>query len=203
VILAGQPLFLADALLRHVAAGRPLPGKMMLWVGGYVMPRSLERMIRSVLAPHLAGVSIVQFFGAAEVDAGCLIARDRDGAGQLIYYPRADVEPEVDGDALLLTLRAPDGTPIALRHRTGDRARREGDGWVIDNPDRLHPGVERALESWSELDWGRRTGYLRRDGETIHIQLREGEAPRQDDEIDHFDFARRHGFSWLDKPTWR
>lgn len=205
VILTGQPLFLADALLRHTAAGRPLPGTLMLWVGGYVMPSSLERALRSMLAAQVDRLEIVQYYGTAEVDAGCLMARERDAEGELIYYPRGDVEPEVvdDGEELLLTLRSPEGEPIVERYRTGDRAHRKGDGWVIHNPERLHPDIERALESWSEQDWRRRTGYLRRDGAAVRIQLREGEAPREAAELEHFEFARHHGFSWLDKPTWR
>lgn len=202
-ILLGQPLFVADALLRHTAAGRPLPRTLMLWVGGYAMPRSLERMLESLLAPHVEKLLVLQYFGAAEVDAGCLMARERNAEGELVYYPREDVQPDVDGDHLLLTLLATDGKPGVDRFRTGDRARPCGDGWVIRNPDRLHPEVEQALESWSDEDWRRRTGYLRREGRTIQIQLREGEAPRDDNEFEFFDFARRFGFSWLDKPYWR
>lgn len=59
-ILLGQPLFVADALLRHVAAGYPLPETLMLWVGGYALPRSLERMRESLLAPHVDKLLIVQ-----------------------------------------------------------------------------------------------------------------------------------------------
>jgi len=203
VILAGQPLFLADALLRHIDAERPLPETLLLWVGGYVMARSLERMLTARLAPHLRRFLVVQYFGAAEVDAGCLMARDRNAEGQLVYYPRDDVEPELEGEELCLTLRSPEGETIIERFRTGDLARRSGDGWVIWNPRRLHPEVEKALESWSDEDWKRRTGYVRRDDEKIWIQLREGEAPREPLELEHFDFARRFGFSWLDKPYWR
>ncbi len=203
VILLGQPLVVADAFLRHVAADYPLPETLMLWVGGYATPRSLERMLESLLAPRLRQIFIVHYFGAAEVDAGCLTARQRNAEGELIYYPRDDVEPVLDGGDLLLTLRSPDGEPIVERFRTGDRARRHGEGWVIWNPKRLHPAVDDALESWSDADWQRRTGYLRRADEKIRFQLREGETPRQPAELEFFDFARHFGFSWLDKPCWK
>ena len=204
-ILLGQPLFIADALLRHVAAGHSLPKDLMIWVGGYTMPQALERMLEASIAPHVDQLLIIQYFGAAEVDAGCLVARERNADGELIYLPRDDVRVEADGERLLLTLLGPDGTPIIERFPTGDLARPCRDGWVLRNPKRLHPAVEAALESWSVSDWRRRTGYLRRDGDTIWIQLREGESPRDDEptELEFFEYASRFSFSWLDKPTWR
>lgn len=203
VILLGQPLFLADALLRHVAAERALPETLMIWAGGYVMHRSLEQTLVELLSPHLRRLIVLQYFGAAEVDAGCLMARERNAQGELVYYPREDVEPAVDGEDLLLTLRSATGETVVDRFRTGDLARPCGDGWVVWNPQRLHPKVNEALESWSREDWTRRTGYVQREGEEILVQLRQGESPREETEIEHFEFARRFGFSWLDKPYWR
>lgn len=203
VILIAQPLFLADALMRYIEAGHKLPKTLTLCVGGYVMPRGLEATIESVLAEYVDTLHIVQYFGAAEVDAGCMMARTRNHRGELVYYPREDVEADLDGDDLLLTLRSVEGEPIIERFRTGDNARREGEGWVIWNPRRLHPDVQAELDSWTGRDWKRRTGYVRRDGDTIWIQLRQGQMPSHPAELDHFDFARCFGFSWLDKPYWR
>ena len=203
VLVLAQPLFLADVLLRHLAAGHPLPATLMLQVGGYVLPPTLETLLEELVRPHVEECFIVHYFGAAEVDGGVLMARERTAGGELIYYPRPDCRPEVDGEQLLLSLRAPGGELIVDRFPTGDLARRHGDGWVIWNPRRLHPDVQRAMESWSVADWKRRTGYLRREDERIWIQLRTGETPTGGDELEHFDFARRFGFSWLDKPNWR
>jgi len=203
VILVAQPLFLIDVLMWHLAAGHPLPETLIVQVGGYVFPRSLEKMLEELLRPHVETFFIVHYFGAAEVDAGVLMARERNAEGELIYHPRPDVELDVDGEDLLLSLRSPGGDLLVERFRTGDRARRCGDGWVISNPRRLHPDVHRAMESWNAADWKRRTGYLRRDDDWIWIQLRAGERPEGDDELEHFDFARRFGFSWLEKPYWR
>lgn len=212
VILLGQPLFLAEVLLRHEAGGWPFPETLMIWTGGYVMPQSLERMIAALLEKHVERSVMLQYFGAAEVDAGCLMARERTDEGALIYEPRDDVVVEADGEQLLLSLRAPEGSEhdgwLIERFATGDLARRHGDdGWLIRNPRRLHPKVEAAMESWSVDEWRRRTGYVRRDGETIWIQLREGVPVRDDNELDreldHHDFARRFSFSWLAKPYWR
>ncbi|MCX4246786.1 hypothetical protein [Paraliomyxa miuraensis] len=202
--LCAQPLFLADALLQHVRADRALPDPLLLMVGGYVMPRSLERMLLGLLAERVERVVVLQGYGAAEVDAGCMMARDRDDAGRLVYYPRPDVVPQLDGDRLLLTLRGPDGEPVIERFAPGERAQARPDGgWVLWNDERLHPIVREELESWSEHDWQRRTGYVRREGETVWIQLRRDEQPQHEREIDHWDFGRAHGFSWLDKPYWR
>ena len=203
VILLGQPLFLADALLAHVKAGHLLPDTLMLWVGGYTMPRSLEQMLNSLLQPHVTHLLLVQYFGAAEVDAGCMMARERDEKGELIYYPREDVKPELDGDKLLLTLYEANGETVIVRFPCGDLARRHGSGYIIWNPKRLHPRVHAAMESWGEKDWRRRTGYLRRMDDEIWIQLREGVQPNGPDELAYFEFAGRFGFSWLNKPYWR
>lgn len=203
VILLGQPLFVADVLLRYVEGGFPLPETLMIWTGGYVMPCSLEKMMTALVTPHVERFMIIQYFGAAEVDAGCLMARERTAEGELIYYPRDDVEPDVDGENLLLSLHSSEGGYVIERFATGDLARPHGGGWVIRNPRRLHPGVEAAMESWSEADWHRRTGYVQRQGETIAIQLREGVEVEHGDELEHYDYARRYAFTWLAKPYWR
>lgn len=203
VILVAQPLFLVDALLKHIRDGRSLPDTLLLWVGGYVMHRSLERMLMTRLAPLVKHVSLIQYFGTAEVDAGCMMARDRNEDGQLVYYPRSDVDAELDGEELLLTLRNSDGSKVIERFRSGDRARRYADGFVVWNAQRLHPSVDSVLEAFSDEDWTRRTGYVKREGEIIWKQLREGEMPRDQTELEHYDFARRFGFSWLNKPWWR
>ena len=132
-----------------------------------------------------------------------MMARERDEKGELIYYPREDVVADVDGDKLVLSLKDADGNIVMERFPTGDLAARHGDGFTIWNPKRLHPLVHRAMESWSEENWKRRTGYVRREDEMIWIQLREGVTPQEPDELAHFDFANRFGFTWLNKPYWR
>lgn len=203
VILAGQSLFLADALLGHVAAGLALPRAVLLGVGGYETPRALEEMIVGLLAPQVPRLAILHGYGAAEVDAGCMVARERDASGRLVYFPRRDVTPELDGEALLLTLRDGDGRVGVERFQTGDCAARSGDGWVLWNHRRLHPVVAAAFATWTAEDWRRRTGYVRRVDDTVWIQLRQGQAPAHAHELDHWEFGRRYGFSWLDKPYWR
>ena len=209
VILLGQPLFLADVLLRHEKGGWPFPETLMIWTGGYVMPQALERMIVDLIDGKVEQLMMLQYFGAAEVDAGCLMARERTENGELIYLPRDDVAVDVDGENLLLSLRAPSGDGWLIeRFATGDLARPHGreygeEGWLIRNPRRLHPEVEAAMESWSIADWRRRTGYVQRDDGKIWIQLREGESVQNEHELEHYDFGRRFSFTWLAKPYWR
>jgi hypothetical protein len=131
-----------------------------------------------------------------------MISRERDAEGRLVFFPREDVEVELDGEELLLSLRGYNGELVIDRWRTGDRAARSGDGWAVWNHRRLHPSIDAAFESWTHADWHRRTGYVRRDGETLWMQLRQGQTPRHQAELDHWDFGRAYGFSWLDKPCW-
>lgn len=218
-ILVGQPLFVAHALIEHLAAERPLPDTLLVWVGGYALPQSLERALTMLVRPYVDSFIILQFFGTAEVDAGCFMGRERDTDGALVYHARTDIHPALDGDELLLSLRDSDGHLVIDRFRTGDRARQVGDGWVIWNHRRLHPDVHRELASWTLDDWMRRTGYVQRveapaaaqaanqTSAGIWLQLRAGQRPGQRpgraDELEHFEFARRFGFAWLEKPRWR
>src|SRR5689334_19587852 len=48
-ILCAQPLLLADALLAHVRAERALPDTLLLVMGGYATPRTLERTLLALL----------------------------------------------------------------------------------------------------------------------------------------------------------
>jgi len=203
VILCGQPLFLADALIDHIGAKRVLPEVLLVMIGGYVTPHSLERAMTMWLSPHARSLQYIYGYGVAEVDAGCMIAKDRDDAGRLIFHARRDVEVDLDGDRLLLSLMGPRGERLVDRWRTGESAESSADGYVLWNCQRLHPRVHEVLESWKEADWRRRTGYVRRDGERIWVQLRKGHAPKDPFELDYWDFGRAYDFSWLDKPYWR
>ena len=46
-VLCAQPLFMADALLKHVVAERPLPDTVLLFMGGYVTPRLSNVMLET------------------------------------------------------------------------------------------------------------------------------------------------------------
>jgi hypothetical protein len=57
------------------------------------------------------------------------------------------------------------------------------------------------LESWSSQDWRRRTGYVS-VGAATRIQLRRRVVKETPQELDHWDYAKQFGFSWLWKPNW-
>jgi hypothetical protein len=199
VVLLGQPLFVADLLLVHTSRQLPLPDALLLGLGGYTTPRSLEDCLRALCAAHGARLSLFHGYGVAEVDAACLIAVRRSESGALLYEKRGpDVVVTLRDNELLLA-RGESARPFA----TGDRARLQGEALVIWNDTRLAPAVSALLESWTHEDWHRRTGYLRHGAE-LRVQLRTGVAPdpRCQFEVGFEDFARECGHAWLLKPRW-
>ncbi len=204
VILVGQPLLLTEALLRYARGGWGWPTGVVLATGGYPMPRSLEAFIRSIVCTKVGKMPILFLFGAAEVDAGCLVGVERAGSGEVLYHVRGpDVVVEMDGDALLLSVLGPDGTLATPPFRTGDRVTPHGDGFIITNPRRFSSDVLAELELWSEPEWSRRTGYLDREAAGGFVaQLRAGIAQPAPDEMEYYDFARRTELDWARKPRW-
>ncbi len=207
VMLIGQPLYLADLLFRHLATTPMLPPTLLLVTGGYVMPRSLEQALRQLIAPHGCTLNLINGYGVAEVDAGCLWAIQRTPEGHLIYEPRsADVEVVLEGNDLQLSLRSPQGGYVVERFPTGDsgmlvQTANGSPGYVIWNNERLHPNVLKILESWSYEDWERRTGYLYY-GREIRFQLRKGCEPKVGLEAEFHDYEKKYGHYWLFKPVW-
>jgi hypothetical protein len=201
-VLIGQPLFVADALWRHVRADLALPDTLIFAVAGYVMPRSLQATLEALCTARSCRCHVVHFYGVAEVDAGCLVAMERNAAGELVYHATGpEVGVVVEDSRLLLGLRATSGESIVDHFATGDGARREGDGYVVWNHERYRPGILSRLEGWTSDDWRRRTGYLGADTGLVH-QLREGVRAEAQDELGYFEFGARFGFSWLEKPDW-
>jgi len=202
VVLMGQPLFLGEVVWRHVQAGHDLPESLIWASAGYSLPLSLQAMAEEACASRGCRLFVVQFYGTAEVDAGCLIAMDRNASGELVYHPSGpEVQVDLERSEVFLSLRSPDGELLVERFATGDCARPVDDGYVIWNEDRANPVILDELESWSAEDWRRRTGYLR-CGMDLCLQLREGVSPACESELDFWEFGGRFGFSWLEKPDW-
>ena len=204
VLLLGQSLFLAELLRTHLRQGYALPDALIALVGGYLTPRSLERAQQAWLRDSGVSLSFVHGYGAAEVEAGMLLASERDAQGQLRYRPRGpDIDISTPNGRLHLALRDADGRLRAPPFDSGDSGRAEGEAWIIENAgSRLNPVVLAALESWSESDWSRRTGYLRREAGELLIQLREGIEPLNTQELKFHAYAERFGMAWLEKPKW-
>lgn len=204
VLLCGQPLLLGEILLRHRQGEGPWPAGLVLATGGYPMPRSLEGSL-GAWASASGPAPVLHLYGAAEVDAACLAAAERNAQGELIYHPRGpEIGVDLDPDGqLLLSLRDDDPRCAVERFATGDHARPEGGGFVLSNPRRYASATLLAVESWEEPRWARCTGYLSRDPVGApRWQLREGLTPQQGDEVEFHEFARLSGLSWLSKPRW-
>lgn len=203
LMILGQSCFVADLLYRHLANGGTLPRNIVLGVGGHVTPGSLDRALRGLVAPHTDSFAIIQGYGVAEVDSSCLLAVERNAENHLVYYPRDDVRITLDGEKLLLQVIDANGVSIkGPPFDGGDSARAVGDGgYLIWNDERLHPHVLRILESWSDKDWSRRTGYMY-FGREVRFQLRKGYEPELALEYEFHDYAKRYGQSWLFKPEW-
>ncbi len=201
VFLLGQPLFIADLLYKHLAKNPVLPDTIVIGVGGYVMPQSLENALVELCKAHCERIALLHGYGVAEVDAGCMVAVDRTPKGELVYYPRDDVRVDIDGEHLLLSLSDGVGGWLIERFDSEDCGRPEGDGYVIWNHERLHPHVLKILESWSPRDWSRRTGYLY-FGRELRFQLRKHVDSESAVEAEHYEYGKRYGQDWLFKPVW-
>lgn len=200
-VLLAQPLFAAELLFAHRRSGTPWPAEVILATGGYVMPATLEGALTDELADAGSRLAVIHFYGAAEVDAACMLSRRTDG--RLAYYPRGeDVSVSLDSGDLLLARRQPDGV-WSEPFRTGDTAVQAADGaFELIDP----PGATATLarfDRWTRDDWLRRTGWLALRDDEIVAQVRASLAVTTPEEIEYYDFARLAGMTWLDKPRWR
>lgn len=178
---------------------------MVLATGGYPLPKSLEDTLETLLRERgVDHLSIVQCYGAAEVDAACLIGMERNERGEVIYHPRDEtIAVTVSEGNLFLAIRedsdAAEGPPLP----TGDQAVSHGEGYVIrSDPGRYSSAVLAELERWGLEDWSRRTGYLGFRESDILFQLREGITMGTPSEIRFFPFLDQFKGGWLNKPIW-
>lgn len=194
-ILTGMPLLLAEALLRSTA----LPKRMLMITGGYPMPFSLEKFLVDYCSQMECQLDVMHAYGVAEIDAGLFFAFERNKNGELIYYPRDDIEYSIS-DSGSLSVRVKLDGKWSKQEQTGDFAERHDDGILIKNPQRLSKKVELAL---AEADWKRKTGYVALD-ETgaLRWQLRRDTGVQASCEMEHFDFMRSFGMRWISKPNW-
>jgi hypothetical protein len=205
-VVLGQPLFVAHMLREHVRTGLAIGPHVIVGCGGYTMPQSLEIAMRDWLSASGCELHVVQFYGAAELDAACLIGRERATDGRVRYFSRGDEIrcSEVDGN-LWLHRRSEDGADSSsdgwIGFDTGDPVEIYGDEVVLLPSPRYGATVAAQLESWDTDAWDRRTGYL--DTPSGAIQLRVDCSVLHPGEIDYFEFCARHRTSWLTKPAWR
>lgn len=199
VVFLAQPLVAASMLLRASSLVTDGPQSLILAVGGYFCPPSLESFLVDCGNRISKSTTIVHAYGVAEADYACLVGISRNSSGDVLYNL---VTPDYRLDILNGDLR--------LRHNlsgsiieTGDLAE-QGDGGVVirNGEQRLHPLVKNDLADWRNSHWERRTGYLRATSTGMLYQLRENALHPSDGEVDYYEFCRAYGMSFADKPIW-
>ena len=211
-ILSTTPLMAARICVDHLRKQSVFPQRMILAIGGYPCPWSLEKFLRHQLRTSVAQLKLVFLYGQAEIDAALMVAMQRSRAGELIYVPRAGLE------LLLTEYETHATTRIRLdghEYTLSDTITRFDDGYCVSNSQRWSSQALGWLEHWSHDDWNRRTGYIhfhkssRERGNADHLspdyrtcQLREGIGTTSQQEIDFYDYARKHRMDWLEKPRW-
>ncbi len=199
VLFASQPLAGADLLIRHCAQNLEMPRRLLWANGGYYLPVSLEKCIRTLLAEQGCELMCLYSYGVAEIAHTCFAAVNRFDCGLPRYkLVASDVTPSVNA-ASELSLASSERSVA-----TGDTAAVvEGDWKITGSTTRLQPLVFSELESWSIGDWKRRTGYLVNLAERRLFQLREDVCAESNEfEIGFHDFWKRNGGSFTYKPNW-
>lgn len=199
VVLTGMPLAAAHFLMEHGKKVGVFPRELALFVGGHCCPVSLETFLNGFLSRAGCHMEMVHLYGVAELDAALMAARYTHG--RLVYHGiDRRWEPVVESGVLGFMDRQDGGMGICIVDEDASYA--EGGIEVRNQPERLAPEVMKELESWNEREWARRTGFViwKKDG--IHFQLRAGEKPESPEEMEHYDFIRQQGSSWLEKPRW-
>lgn len=199
-IILGQPLVLADLLLCHVAKQLSLPSALVICVGGYFCPKSLETHIRAVLTQNHISHVFLHAYGVAEVDFAVFVGERTCNIHPLYRHVAPHVEYRTGPLGLELRLFSSDDG----WHSTGDLAENKWGGIEIVPGNRLAPEVHAALEAWTGEDWTRRTGYIARGCDGLAFQLRQQCSDVIDSsyEIDYWAFCRRFSRSFPEKPDW-
>lgn len=200
VLVAAQPLVCADFLWQHYNSHFETPGRMVLALGGYYLPTSLEQFLRTLMAERGCSVKILHSYGVAEVGHTCFASMSRFECGSPRYtHVATDVTTSIHASSKELSLASTNRLV-----QTGDHAEVIEGTWRIKSSEsRLHPQIVAELESWTADDWKRRTGYLKTNGHRFYFQLRQdAENRRRADELSFFDFWKEFGGSFTCKPDW-
>ncbi len=199
VVFASQPLAGADLLLQVMRANQQMPRRLLWAVGGYYLPMSLERFLRTELNRFGCQLDILHCYGVAEIGHTCFAAYERTVSGHPIYR-QVDASVEASQDHSTGRLRLCRAGRCLL---TEDNVEGHAGSWLIrSGASRLHPAIFRRLESWSDAQWSRRTGYLASRDQHLKLQLRDGVQPHTHHEIRLHRFWEQYGGSWLTKPQW-
>lgn len=196
-LMCTTPLHAARIVALHQSLMEQFPKRLILAIGGYPLPISLERALQQWCSNQSIELNIIQFYGQAEIDAACLFSLKRDTAGEPIYHPR-------DG----VTLSRLDDAQIEIRvnehvYQFEDSITEVDGGFRINNSDRWSARTLQELNKWSSSDWSRRTGFVRHSESGTWIQVRENASPKAPNELDFYEYARQFKMDWWQKPDWR
>lgn len=196
-VILGQPLLVAEHLTQHLTRGLAVPDTVIMAVGGYVCPDSLETYLLRRLRQRGTRAQLLHAYGTAGTDFAVLIGR-RSALGRVQYrHVARHVAVKVDDGRLWLS--AVDGA----WHDTGDYASLAADTIEIDSCARTASGVLAQLQSWGCTEWTRRTGYMSVDSSgRTQWQLRPGAASQGADELPYGAFIDRFGITLPEKPDW-
>ena len=200
-VIISTPLMAAHLLLTLIERQISMPSKILLFLGGYYCPNSLELFLVSLLKTAGIAATIVHLYGVAEIDAGLLAAKREPHGYEMVFHSiDPDWCPRIENGLLRFQRTSDTKHDVA----TDDGATVSGDGIRLSiQSRRLSHEMYALLENFTFDDWHRRTGFLGRPASGIAIQCRSFIAPKLDQsEVEHFDFCRAYTHSWLDKPQW-
>lgn len=201
IVITGQPLYLAEMLLRHDIGANAIDlSEIVLAMGGYPLPISLENAIVERFGGP-ARLGMLRVYGVAEIDSGLLMASRLDPTGNPVYHPRDSLIAAsiLDGGRLVISMDS--GPPL----ETGDFATEaDGGGLLITaNPTKYSESILSMFNTWTGDLWRRRTGYIWIGGDGApRFQLRRGEQRVDENEIDFWTYCRQVDFCWSKKPNW-
>jgi hypothetical protein len=201
--ILGQPLLVTDFLQRHTEQGLAFPKAVLIGLGGYYCPLSLEQYIKEIFSKKEVQSMTFHAYGMAEADFACLLGQRQTMESQAIPYKTITSHVKAECHEGLLSLLVEDGERTTA-FSTGDRAWEEGGFLHIQNgEERLSSETKAYLESWGHREWSRYTGYLRREGDAFVVQLREGATPEVGHEMSFYVFCERYAMDWAEKPIWK
>lgn len=214
VLIQGQPLAVFNFILEYQKLGLDFPKHVLIGLGGYFCPASLEDAFKTIFTKRNSNLIVVHAYGVAEVEYACF-AGIRNANSQIIYKQVSkNIDSKIDRDGFLL-LKNKESTGFV---ETGDRVVIEEHGedslfHIKPSNKRMFSGICTILESFSYDHWRDFTGYVAYAESKVYLQLRAGLSNSvfkftKTTEVEnvislnYFDFCSRFNMTWLDKPNW-